>query len=82
MQLNSTALYRETRRQLTKKWKRAENLGAVDAMKMAWRAWIFSVRNRMQFAANTFGLIALAVIFDILNDLASAESAAKPDESS
>ena len=41
---------------------------------------MFSVRNRMQFAANTFGLIALAVVFDGLNDLASAESVEKPIE--
>ena len=41
---------------------------------------MFSVRNRMQFAANTFGLIALAIIFDGLNDLALAESAEKPVE--
>jgi len=34
----------------------------------------------MQFAANTFGLIALAIIFDGLNDLALAESAAEPAE--
>lgn len=45
---------------------------------MGWTAWIFSVRNRMQFAANTFGLIALCIIFDGLNDLAQAESEAKP----
>jgi len=34
----------------------------------------------MQFAANTFGLIALAIVFEGLNDLALAESAAKPVE--
>jgi len=34
----------------------------------------------MQFAANTFGLITLAIIFDGLNDLALAEAAAKPVE--
>ena len=80
MQLNSGALAYETRRQLTQGWKRKENLGAIEAISMAWRAWIFSVRNRMQFAANTFGLLALAVIFDVLDDLASAESTAKPEE--
>lgn len=80
MQLNSSALVSETRRQLTKGWKRPEEVGAIDAIKMAWRAWIFSIRNRMQFAANTFGLIALAIVFEGLNDLALAESAAKPVE--
>lgn len=80
MQLNSTALVHETRRQLTQGWKRSENVGTIEAIKTAWSAWIFSVRNRMQFAANTFGLIALAIIFDGLNDLALAESAAEPAE--
>jgi hypothetical protein len=80
MQINSSALAYETRRQLTQGWKRKEVLGAIEAMGMAWRAWVFSVRNRMQFAANTFGLIALAVIFDVLNDLALAESAAGSEE--
>jgi di/tricarboxylate transporter len=85
MQLNSTVLAHETRRQLTKGWKRTERLvvidAAIEAMKWAWRAWIYSVRNRTQFAASTFGLIALAVIFDALNDLASAESAEKQADS-
>lgn len=80
MQLNSSALVGETRRQLAKGWKRPEKVGAIRAIKMAWRAWIFSIRNRMQFAANTFGLIALAIVFEGLNDLALAESAAKPVE--
>lgn len=80
MQLNSNALASETRRQLTKGWKRSETLGATKAIEEAWRAWNYSVRNRMQFGANAFGLIALAIIFDVLNDLALAESAAKPVE--
>jgi len=80
MQLNSSALVHETRRQLTPGWKRFENIGTVDAIKRAWRAWMFSVRNRMQFAANTFGSIALAIIFEGLNDLALAEAAAEPVE--
>ncbi|KAF9651464.1 RdRP-domain-containing protein, partial [Thelephora ganbajun] len=71
MNLNSSALVHETRRRLTQGWKRSENIGMIEAMKKAWRAWMYSVRNRMQFGANTFGLIALAIIFDGLNDLAS-----------
>lgn len=80
MQLNSSALVSETKRRLTPGRKRSENIGTIDAIKKAWRAWIFSVKNRMQFAANSFGLIALAIIFEGLNDLALAESAAKPVE--
>ena len=47
---------------------------------MAWRAWVFSVRNRIQFAASSFGLIGLGIVFEGLNDLAVAESAEKPVE--
>ena len=77
MQLNSSALAHETRRRLTPGWKRSEKLGTVEAIKRAWVAWIFSVRNRMQFAANTFGMLALNIIFDGLNDLALADAEAK-----
>ena len=80
MQLNTSALVHETRRRLTPGWKRSENVGTIVAIERAWRAWVFSVTNRMQFAANTFGLIALAIIFDGLNELTLAESAAKPVE--
>jgi len=77
MQLNSTALVRETRRQLAPELKRSENIGTVNAIKRGWIAWMFSVRNRMQFAANSFGLLALATVFDGLDDLASAADQAK-----
>lgn len=80
MQLNSSALAHETRRRLTQGWKRSDKTGTADAIKRGWRAWIFSVKNRMQFAANTFGLIALNIVFDGLNDLASAKAEAKPVE--
>lgn len=80
MQTNSSALVQETRRRLAPNWKRSENVGTIGAIKMAWRAWMFSVGNRTQFAASTFGLIALAIVFEGLNDLALAESTAKPVE--
>jgi len=80
MQTNAGALATEIRRQLTKGWKREETLGAIEAIEDAWRAWIYSVRNRAQFGASSFGLIALAIIFEVLNDLALAESAEKPAE--
>ena len=80
MRLNSTALAHETRRRLTPGWKRSENLGTVEAIKRGWVAWIFSIRNRAQFAANTFGMIALAIIFDGLNTLALAAEAKLAEE--
>ena len=80
MNLNTGALVQETRRRLAPEWKRSEKIGTMDAIKWGWRAWMFSVRNRMQFAANTFGLIALVMVFEGLNDLALVESEAKPVE--
>ncbi|KZT71262.1 RdRP-domain-containing protein [Daedalea quercina L-15889] len=41
----------------------------------AWRAWDFSVRNKTAFGANTFGLIALRVIFDTLERLGGLDMA-------
>lgn len=80
MQLNTTALVQETRRRLAPGWRRSENIGTIGAIEQGWRAWIFSVMNRMQFAGNTFGLIALTMVVEGLNDLASPEPEAKPVE--
>jgi RNA-dependent RNA polymerase len=38
----------------------------VDGLERAWCAWDFSLRNSDKFGGNSFGLIALAIIFDCL----------------
>lgn len=43
--------------------------GRVRLLELAWRAWNFSVYKREEFGANSFGLIALSVIFDCLDRL-------------
>jgi RNA-dependent RNA polymerase len=41
----------------------------VDGLERAWRAWDFSRRSTDKFGGNSFGLVALAVIFDCLEGL-------------
>jgi len=43
--------------------------GRVRLLELAWRVWNFSVYKREEFGANSFGLIALSVIFDCLDRL-------------
>lgn len=72
MRLNSSSLMHETKRQLKKDWK--DNNGAEKALAFAWRAWLYSTRNRSQFGANSFGLVALGLIFETLEALEETES--------
>jgi RNA-dependent RNA polymerase len=44
-------------------------LGRVRLLELGWKAWNFSVYKREEFGANSFGLIALSVIFDCLDRL-------------
>ncbi|KAF7337989.1 RNA-dependent RNA polymerase [Mycena venus] len=44
-----------------------ENLRA--SLTRAWNAWDFSIRHEKEFGAKSFGLIALGIIFDCLDNL-------------
>ena len=46
----------------------------IQALQVAWKAWNFSVKNREEFAANSFGIIALSTIFDCFDNLSYTES--------
>jgi len=46
-----------------------EGTSIIQALELAWQAWKFSVHKREEFAANSFGIIALSIIFDCFNDL-------------
>jgi RNA-dependent RNA polymerase len=67
MRLNASSLVYETRRQLTSEWN--DGVGAEKALRFAWKAWKYSAENSAQFGANSFGLVALGVIFDALDAL-------------
>lgn len=72
MRLNASSLFHETKRRLTKDWE--EGVGAEKALAIAWSAWQHSATNRSQFGANSFGLVALSVIFDALEALATIQA--------
>ena len=42
----------------------------VQMLEVAWKAWNFSIHKREEFGANSFGLIALSMIFEYLDELA------------
>jgi len=65
MRLNASSLVNETRRQLTAEWD--DGVGAEKALGFAWKAWKYSLENHAQFGANSFGVVALGVIFDALD---------------
>jgi RNA-dependent RNA polymerase len=73
MKLNASSLVHETRRQLTAEWN--DGVGAEKALGSAWTAWEYSVENRVQFGANSFGLVALGVIFDALDAITKSKEA-------
>jgi RNA-dependent RNA polymerase len=72
MRLNASSLFHETKRQLTKDWE--DGVGAEKALAFAWSAWQYSATNRSQFGANSFGLVALCVIFDALDAIATIQA--------
>lgn len=68
MRLNSRVLVDDIRRKLYVR-QLEPSLGAFRyGLRQAWLAWDFGMRNRGVFGANSFALIALRVILDILID--------------
>lgn len=69
MQLHASTLVREIQRELLEKLDQGsmEELGC--GLERAWNAWDFSLRHSKEFGANSFGLIALGVVFDCLERL-------------
>lgn len=71
MRLHASTLARDVQREL------AEDLAADQAtqdqliagLRSAWHAWSYSLRRGNEFGANSFGLIALGVVFDSLERL-------------
>lgn len=63
MRLHSSSLAKDVRDQLTPSGIHTDPL---ESLERAWAAWSYSVYHQSQFGANSFGLIALGVIFDAL----------------
>lgn len=89
MRMNSSVLVSNIRSKLCE-WKEELTEGELRfGLVHAWRAWDFAMRNRTTFGANSFAIIALGLIFDILRtagcievkrDMKAAQTADSDDE--
>ena len=66
MRLHASALVKDVQRHLIESIE--TNISELIAgLQLAWSAWDLSLRRRNEFGANSFGLIALGVVFDCLD---------------
>jgi RNA-dependent RNA polymerase len=69
MRLHASTLARDIQRELAEDLDKATQDQLVAGLMNAWYAWGYSLRRGNEFGANSFGLIALGVIFDCLEKL-------------
>lgn len=69
MRIHVAVLARDTEHSILKNVKIASKDELLAGLERAWCAWCFSVRYRPRFGVNSFGLIALGVIFTALEQL-------------
>lgn len=69
MRTHSQVLVHEIKRRLMKDADAPSSDELKSGLLKAWAAWNFSLENREKFGVNSFGLIALGVIFDCLDRL-------------
>ncbi|KAF9010144.1 RNA dependent RNA polymerase-domain-containing protein [Cyathus striatus] len=69
MRLHGSSLVREIQRELLADLDEATPQEVIAGLQRAWMGWDFSQRNGNRFGANSFGLVALGVIFDCLDRL-------------
>jgi RNA-dependent RNA polymerase len=69
MRLHAYTLVREIQLQLMIDLEKAPRDLVITGLTNAWHAWGYSLRRGNEFGANSFGLIALGVIFDCLEKL-------------
>lgn len=69
MRTHATVLARTTEHAILNRVKTASKEQLLEGLQRAWDAWCFSVRYRPQFGVNSFGLIALGVIFAAVEHL-------------
>ncbi len=72
MREHATTLVREIKQSLLGmgiSMEEASPMDIISGLERAWRAWNFSIYERGEFAAYSFGLIALSTIFNCLNEL-------------
>lgn len=69
MRTHAAVLVQETQRQLINYLDRATKPEIQVGLTRAWAAWEYSLQHAAAFGANSFGLLALGVIFDCLDKL-------------
>ncbi|PPQ77522.1 hypothetical protein CVT25_011319 [Psilocybe cyanescens] len=71
MRLHGETLVRDVQRSLLEVGIKPTNTYAelITGLELAWFAWGYSLRQCNEFGANSFGLIALGIIFDCLDKL-------------
>jgi RNA-dependent RNA polymerase len=69
MRAHSSVLVQEVQRELMNSLDKSSTNEIRKGLTKAWNAWDFSLRHSTDFGANSFGLIALGIIFDCLEKL-------------
>jgi len=68
MRLHASALVKDVQRNLIESVETTVSVSElIVGLQLAWSAWDLSLRRRNEFAANSFGLIALGRVFDCLD---------------
>ncbi|TFK60639.1 RdRP-domain-containing protein [Pluteus cervinus] len=82
MRLHASTLSRDIQRDMIPDLNAATTQQLVVGLRRAWYAWELSVRCKQEaaFAANTFGLISLGVIFDCLDGLGGRTDLGEEEE--
>lgn len=81
MRLHASTLVRDIRRNIVEDLATASQGEIIRGLEIAWQAWDFSLRNKNVFGGQSFGLVALGLIFDFLEKLLPIPNgnAAPPD---
>jgi RNA-dependent RNA polymerase len=69
MRTHSQVLVQEVQRKLMNNLDNASTAQIQQGLMKAWNAWDFSLQHSNDFGANSFGLIALGIIFECLQKL-------------
>ena len=69
MRLHASSLVEDVQRNLVESLKDVPVFELIDGLRLAWRAWGFSLRHRADFGANSFGIIALGTVIDCLDEI-------------
>ncbi|KAJ7633050.1 RNA dependent RNA polymerase-domain-containing protein [Roridomyces roridus] len=73
MRYHTQAVVRDIQKQLLDKFEpRLTPEQLEKALRKAWTAWDYSLRHEKEFGAKSFGLVALGIIFDCLEQLPGA----------